>query len=166
MVHFSVQWVLVLARVHKSAVLEAVVFEHTLLGLSDTEGLNDSLILEFQTCLCSTILHQAQHLHVKDWVLDEAPVTTYIFVLDLSLAHIALVLNFNKLGVDYETKNFYDIANYLVCGDGLYQTDCVFGLKVSHLILDVADHFEITCAEMELRIDIKIVADFSQCIFH
>lgn len=165
MVHLSVQRVLVLARVHESAVLKTVVLEHTLLGLSDAEGLDDSLILQFQTCLCSTILHQAQHLHVKDWVLDEAPVTTHVFVLDLSLTHIALVLNFDELGVDDETKDLYDVANYLVCGDGLDKTDRVLGLEVSHLIFDVADHFEVTCAKMELGIDIEIVADFSQGVF-
>jgi hypothetical protein len=103
---------------------------------------------------------------MKDWVLDEAPVAAYIFVLDFSLTHITLVLNFDKLGFNYEAKDFNDVANYLVCGDSLNETDCVFGLKVGHLILDMTDDFEITCTEMQLRIDVKIVADFSQCIFH
>lgn len=55
--HFSVQGILVLARVHESAVFEAVVFEHTLLCLSDIESLNDPLILKLQARLSSTILH-------------------------------------------------------------------------------------------------------------
>lgn len=103
---------------------------------------------------------------MKDWVLDEAPVTTHVFVLNLSLAHVTLVLNFDKLGVDYEAKNFNDVPDYLVCWDSFYQADRVFCLEVSHLILYVADDFEITSAKMQLRIDIKIVANFSQCIFH
>ena len=87
-------------RIHKCAVPEAVLLEASLILLSHSESLQSPFILQLQTGLAGSILHQAEHLHVQLGVPYDAAIPTHVFIGNVSPADIALVLDLNELSVD------------------------------------------------------------------
>jgi hypothetical protein len=86
----------------KGLVFQAVVFEPLQVAFGDTEGLNALLIFEFQIGFSSAILDQTEDLEDQLWVLNEATIATDLLVLDLCLAHVAFVLDLDKLNFNNE----------------------------------------------------------------
>jgi len=87
-------------RIHKCAVPETVLLEAGLVLLSHSESLQSPFILQLQTGLAGSVLHQAEHLHVQLGVPDDAAIPAHVFIGNVSPADIALVLDLNELSVD------------------------------------------------------------------
>ena len=58
------------------------------------------------------------------------------------------------------------MANDFVRWDGLYERDLVVGLEVAYLLFDLADDLKVVHAELELRVNVYLVGNFSECITH
>lgn len=104
---------------HERAMLEAIVLELALVFFSDTEGLQTSFILKFQTGFGCTVLYQTQHLNKQVRVFDDASISANGLIADISATHLALVLNLDELDVGDEAEHFDDMANDLISWDGL-----------------------------------------------
>ena len=59
-------------------------------------------------------MYDAQYLKVKHRVLDEAPIPANLLIADFSLAHIALILDFDEVDLHNKATYLDHIANYLV----------------------------------------------------
>jgi hypothetical protein len=85
---------------------------------------------------------------VQHRVLDKTPIPAHILILNFSFAHIALVLNLDKLYIYDKAKDFDNIPYNLIGRNSLNQTDCVLSLKISHLVLGQSNHFKIVGAKL------------------
>lgn len=84
----------------KRAILEAVVLKSLLVIFLNIKCLDALLVLKLKTSSGGAILHLAQHLHIQNRILDEAAIPAHTQTFEnLSLADVALVLNFNKLNI-------------------------------------------------------------------
>ena len=88
------------------------------------------------------------------WVFNNASISANGFIADISATHLALILNLDELDVSDEAKHFDNMADYLVSWDCLNQLNLVVCLKVSHLILHLANYFEVVTAEHQLDVDV------------
>ena len=88
------------------------------------------------------------------WVFNNASISANGFIADISATHLALILNLDELDVSDETKHFDNMADYLVSWDCLNQLNLVVCLEVSHLILHLANYFEVVTAEHQLDVDV------------
>lgn len=88
------------------------------------------------------------------WVFNNASISANCFIADISATHLALILNLDELDVSDETKHFDNMADYLVSWNCLNQLDLVVCLKISHLILHLANYFEVVTAEHQLDVDV------------
>lgn len=120
--------------------LKTIFFEKALVLLGNIERLDSPFVLELQTSLSSTILNVTQYLHLQLGVLDKASIPTNILVLNLSTAHIAPVLNFDKLMIDDEPTNFNNIADNFVGWDAFDKCNPIIGGKVIDLITNLTDN--------------------------
>jgi len=161
-----VHGVMRLGRAHKSAELQAVVFEHALVRLRHPERLQASLILEFQTGLSCAVLHRAQDLNQQSRVLDHATTATDLLIGDVSVAVLALVLDLDELDVCDEAKHLDHMPDDLIRRDRLNQLDLIISLEVCHLVLHLANYFEIGAAEHELGVDVDRDRDLPHSILH
>ena len=59
-------------------------------------------------------MHDAQYLKVEHRVLNEAPIPANLLIADLSLAHIALILDFDEVDLHNKSTYFNHIPNYLI----------------------------------------------------
>ena len=141
----------------KGTILQAVVFEQTLILFSHSESLQNSFILQFKRSFRCSILHLAQSLHVKFRVIDKTATATNRFVIQISVAFITLVINLNELNLCNKTKYFDYMSYYLISRYSLYQLNCVVSLEVSHLIFDLTNDSEVIYVENELNVDINLI---------
>ena len=58
------------------------------------------------------------------------------------------------------------MAHNFVRGDGLDQRYHVVGLEITYLFLNLADDFKVVDRELELGVNIDLIADLPQCITH
>lgn len=150
----------------ESSILQTVVFEKTLVLFWHSEGLQNSFILQFEWSFRSSILHLTQSLHVEFRVIDKATAATDWLIVEICIAFITLVVNFDELDFSNETKYFDHVSYDLIWWNCLNQLYSVIRLEVSHLVFDFPDNSEICNIEDKLHIDINLVRNFPQCIFN
>lgn len=106
-------------------------------------------------------MHDTEDLNDKLGFLDEATIPTEVFIVELSLALFAPVLNFDEVDVRDETADLDDVTDNLVRGNSFKQLDSVIGLEVIHFFFYSPHHFEVILEKLDLNVDIKVVGDLS-----
>jgi hypothetical protein len=100
-------------------------------------------------------------LNDEKWVLNEAAIPAYLLILSLSLADIALVLHFDKIDINYDSANFDNMPDQVICMDSLQQCQGGIHLEVTDLIFDLSDYLQVLRVVEKLHIDVKFVGDLS-----
>ena len=130
-------------RVHKSAVLHAVVLEFLLITLRNVEGFQNFVILKLETGLGCSVLDHAKNLKVENWTLDETSISTNIFIADLSFAYIALELDLDEIDLNNESANLDNMPDNVVRGHSLQELNSVVGCKIVDFLFHLSNDFEI-----------------------
>ena len=81
----------------ESTILQAVVFEETLVLLCHSKGLHDSFILQLEGCLRCSILHLTKSLHIELRGVDKATTSADRLIVQVAVAFITFVIYFDEL---------------------------------------------------------------------
>lgn len=81
-------------------------------------------------------------------VANDAPVAADVLVGDVGATYVTLVLYFDELGVYDGAEDLEDVADDLVGGDGLDQSNHVVGLEITYLFLNLSDNLEVVDREL------------------
>jgi hypothetical protein len=100
-------------------------------------------------------------LHKEDRVLDRAPIVANLLVCDVDLAHIALVLDFDKVNVNNDAAYLHDVSDDVVCLNGFKQSQLRISLEITDLVLDLANYLNISGIKLHLCVHIQLVRDLS-----
>lgn len=146
--------------------MQTIIFKHSLFLLCDSECVNTTFIFQFETCFSCAILNSTQHLYDEFGIFDITTTSAKVFILNILVAHVALILNFNKLSFNNKAKNFQYIAYNSICWDCFNQTDCLVRLEISYLIFDLSYDFEIVNCELELGIYVDLIRNFPLSILY
>ena len=133
--------------------------------LSHSKGLHDSLILQFKGCLGGSILNLAESLHVELRRVDEATTPADGLIVQVAVALITLVIDFDELHFCDEAEDFDDVPHDHVSWNRLDELNCIVRLEISNLVFDFTNNSEVVHIEHELCVDIDLIRDLSQSIF-
>ena len=101
-------------------------------------------------------------MHVELWIIDEASTSANGLIIQVSVALVTLVVNFDELDLSDETENFDNMPYNLISWNSLYELDCVVSLEVSHCagVFDLTNDPKVCHIEDKLDVDINLVGDF------
>ena len=130
------------------------------------EGSEGPLVLKLQGGFRSAVLNKAEDLKIELRIPNNTPVAADVFISDVGAADITFVLDFDELGVHNSPKYLQNMTDNLIRRNSLDQRYHVVGLEITYLFLNLANHFEVIDRKLQLRVDIDLIANLSQCVAH
>jgi len=145
------------ARVLERPKFQAILLKSLDLTCLDTEGFNTLIVLQFQRASRGPVLHYAKHLHDQNWVLDETSISADLLALCLRAAHVALVLDLDKVQVHYESAYFNNVSDDVISLNGFEESQLGACLEIIYLVLYLSNHTQITGVVLQLYVDVEVV---------
>lgn len=102
-------------------------------------------------------MHYAKHLHDQNWVLDETSISADLLALCLRAAHVALVLDLDKVQVHYESAYFNNVSDDVISLNGFEERQLGACLEIIYLVFYLTNHAQITGVVLQLYVDVEVV---------
>jgi hypothetical protein len=142
--------------------LEETKLHAVFLESSDISGLNSKCLdafvaFKFKRSLRSAILYLTENLHKKDRVLNRAPIIANLLIGNVYLADIALVLDFDKVDIDYDAAYLHNVSDDVIGLNSFKESQLRISLEVTYLVLDLTNYLNISGIKLHLSIHVKFV---------